>query len=97
MESSIYLLDPSNADWQAYIGQRNDDVYANFSFDGYQIDQLGNRGDRYDYNGNKVNLLKGYASFINAMKTKHPNKRLVMNAVSQYGASQIAGTGKVDF
>lgn len=96
-KSNIYLLDPSNAEWQAYIGQRNDDVYANFNFDGYQIDQLGNRGDRYDYSGNKVNLLKGYASFIKAMKTKHPNKRLVMNAVAQYGASQIAGSGKVDF
>ena len=31
------------------------------------------------------------------MKQKHPDKRLVMNAVSSYGASQIAGTGKVDF
>ena len=61
----------------------NDDVYANLDFDGYQIDQLGNRGDRYDYDGNKVNLPKGYASFIEAMKQKHPDKRLVMNAVSQ--------------
>jgi len=31
------------------------------------------------------------------MKTRHPSKRLVMNAVSSYGASQIAGSGKVDF
>ncbi|MDR0938545.1 MAG: glycoside hydrolase family 66 protein [Mediterranea sp.] len=96
-KSNIYLLDPANTEWQQYIAQRNDDVYANIDFDGYQIDQLGNRGDRYDYNGNKVNLPKGYASFIDAMKRKHPDKRLVMNAVSSYGASQIAGTGKVDF
>lgn len=96
-KSNIYLLDPANTEWQTYIAQRNDDVYANFDFDGYQIDQLGNRGDRYDYNGNKVNLPKGYASFIEAMKQKHPDKSLVMNAVSSYGASQIAGTGKVDF
>ena len=96
-KSNIYLLDPGNAEWQAYIAQRNDDVYANLDFDGYQIDQLGNRGDRYDYKGNKVNLPKTYVSFIEAMKGKHPDKRLVMNAVSSYGASQIAGTGKVDF
>lgn len=44
-KSNIYLLDPGNAEWQAYIAQRNDDVYANLDFDGYQIDQLGNRGD----------------------------------------------------
>ncbi len=96
-KSNIYLLDPSNTDWQAYIGERNDDVYANFDFDGYQIDQLGDRGDRYDYYSNKVNLPRGYASFIEAMKQKHPTKKLVMNSVSSYGASAIAGTGLVDF
>ena len=96
-KSDIYLLDPANTDWQAYTGQRNDDVYATFDFDGYQIDQLGDRGDRYDYNSNRVSLPLGYASFIHAMKERHPDKRLVMNAVSGYGASQIAGTGQVDF
>lgn len=96
-KSNIYLVDPANEEWQAYLVERNDEVYANFDFDGYQIDQLGNRGDLYDYNGNNVNLPKGYASFIGAMKQKHPAKRLIMNAVSSYGASQIAGSGKVDF
>lgn len=96
-KSNIYLLNPANTEWQAYIAQRNDDVYENLDFDGYQIDQLGDRGDRYDYSGNMVNLPKGYASFIEAMKQKHPTKRLVMNAVSSYGAYSIAGTGKVDF
>ena len=95
--TEIYLFDPSNVEWQQYLAKRNDDVYNNLDFDGYQLDQLGDRGDRYDYNGNKVNLQKGYASFINAMKTAHPNKSLVMNAVSSYGAAQICGTGKVDF
>lgn len=96
-KSDIYLVNPANEEWQSYIAERNDDVYANFDFDGYQIDQLGSRGDRYDYDGNKINLPKGYASFIEAMKDKHPDKTLIMNAVSSYGASQIAGTGKVDF
>ncbi len=96
-KSSIYLLNPANTEWQSYIIERNDEVYSNLDFDGYQIDQLGERGTRYDYSGSAVNLLKGYASFINAVKTAHPQKRLVMNAVSSYGASQIAGTGNVDF
>ena len=48
-KSSIYLVDPSNTEWQQYIGDRNDDVYANFAFDGYQIDQLGKRGTLYNY------------------------------------------------
>lgn len=96
-KSNIYLLNPNNTEWQAYMAQRNDDVYANFDFDGFQIDQLGRRGMRYDYAGLPVSLQDGYTSFINAMKEKHPQKDLVMNAVSRYGAKQIAATGKVGF
>lgn len=96
-KSNIYLVDPSNEEWLAYIGDRNDDVYHNFDFDGYQIDQLGWRGDRYDYYGHAVDLPAGYGKFIDAMKARHPQKRLIMNAVGSYGATQIAGSGKVDF
>ena len=96
-KSDIYLLNPANPDWLAYLAERNDEVYSSLDFDGYQIDQLGSRGNVYDYNGNSVNLRNGFATFINHMKNRHPEKRLIMNAVSGWGASQIAGTGKVDF
>lgn len=96
-KSDIFLVDPSNKEWQEYIGNRNDDVYANFDFDGYQIDQLGDRGNLYTYDGGKANLQLGYGSFINAMKERHPGKRLVMNAVSSFGTYSIATTGNVDF
>lgn len=96
-KSSIYLVDPSIRAWQEYIGKRNSDVYAVLDFDGYQIDQVGSRGDVYDYHGAKVNLPESYASFVRAMKEFHPEKRLVMNSVSEFGAGQIAGTGNVDF
>lgn len=93
----IYLCDPANTNWQDYLAERNDDVYAAYGFDGFHIDQLGYRGNRYDYNGNRLNLPDGYASFIRAMKARHPDKHLVMNAVGDYGASEIIGTGNVDF
>lgn len=96
-KSNIYILDPGNPEWQEYIADRNDEVYASLDFDGYQIDQLGNRGTLYDYNGKTVNLPKGYASFLDAMKKRQPSKDLIMNAVSSFGASQIAGSGKVGF
>lgn len=95
-KSDIYLADPSNPEWQQHLAQKNDDVYAVLDFDGYQIDQLGWRGTLYDYNGKAVNLPGGYASFINAMKKRHPEKSLIMNAVSEYGQGNIAGTAKVD-
>jgi dextranase len=96
-KSDIYLLNPGNEGWLNYLAERNDEVYSMLDFDGYQIDQLGSRGTVYDYNGNAVNLRDGFSTFISHMKNRHPDKRLIMNAVSQWGASQIAGTGKVDF
>lgn len=95
-KSDIYLADPSNPEWQTFLGDRNDDVYACLNFDGYQIDQLGTRPTLYDYFGNQVNLPAGYASFIKAMKERHPQKRLIMNAVSEYGAKEIGSTGHTD-
>jgi len=96
-KSDIYLVDPSNTEWQKYLGDRNDDVYASLDFDGFHIDQLGDRGNRYDYYGSQKNLRNGYASFINYMKERQPEKSLVMNAVSNWGSENIVSTGKVDF
>ena len=96
-KGDIYLADPSNKSWQAYMADRNDDVYASFDFDGFHIDQVGDRGTVYDYYGSQLNLTNGYASFINAMKSRHSDKRLVMNAVSGFGAGKIGQTGQTDF
>lgn len=95
-KSDIYLVNPGNAEWQKYLAKENDKIYHTFDFDGYQIDQLGSRGEVYDERGNKVDLPSGYLAFIHAMKRKHPNKRLVMNAVSEFGQDRIA-EGEVDF
>ena len=79
------------------VGEKTDDVYKTLEFDGYQIDQLGGRGTLYDYNGEEIDLAAGYAAFINEMKQKQPEKDLIMNAVSSFGAQQILGTGKTAF
>ena len=96
-KSSIYLVNPANKEWQNYLVAQHNEVYQVFDFDGYQIDQLGYRGyDVYDYTGNYVELADGYAPFIQAMKTAQPEKRIVMNAVGQYGQEFIANSA-VDF
>lgn len=95
--SSIYLTNPGNQEWQNYITGRHNDIYKVFDFDGYHIDQLGNRGTVYDYSGNVVKLDDTYKSFISAMKQSNPDKRLVMNAVSQYGQQQSIAKSEVDF
>jgi dextranase len=88
--SSIYLTNPSNADWLNYFSQQVADVYAVYDFDGFHIDQLGGRGTLYDYSGNAVNLPAGFTAFINKMKADFPSKKHAFNAVSGYGQEQIA-------
>jgi len=95
-KSNIYLTDPGNINWQNYIAGKTNEMYQVYSFDGYQIDQLGNRGTLYNYGGAAVNLPEGFNSFIKAMKVASPQKALVMNAVTQYGQPQIA-SAPVDF
>ena len=94
--SSIYLTNPANTEWQTYLSARNKDIYTVLNFDGYHIDQLGNRGTLYNYDGNEVKLNETYKPFIDAMKQADANKRLVMNAVSGYAQDNIA-KAKVDF
>ena len=92
-KSDIYLLDPGNAGWQRYLAQENEKVYSLFAFDGFQIDQLGSRGIVYNAQGQEVDLPQAYESFIRAMRTARPDKRLVMNAVSGFGQDAIARAG----
>ena len=96
-KSAIYIANPHNADWCNYISARNDEVFAVFNFDGWQIDQLGGRGTIYDYNGSEVDLPSAFGNFINKMKADQPTKSLVMNAVGQYGQKGQIASSPVDF
>ena len=94
--SNIYLTDPANTNWQSYLAQKTNDVYNVYDFDGYHIDQLGDRGNVYKYDGSNANLDNAYPSFISAMKAATPDKDLVFNAVNQYGQQQMANS-QLDF
>jgi dextranase len=88
--SNLFLLNPANNEWQQYLGNENQKVYQHLNFDGYHMDQLGDRGTRYTYYGTLVNLDQTFLPFIEAIKARHPDKYLVMNAVNQYGQEGIA-------
>ena len=94
--SNIYLLDPSNAAWQQYLINENKKVYQHLAFDGFHMDQLGDRGARYTYDGTYLNLSETFKPFIEAVKADAPQKDIVMNAVAQYGQKGIAESS-VDF
>lgn len=94
--SSIYLTNPARTAWQDYLIQRHRNVYEVFGFDGFHIDQLGNRGTVYDYHGQVVQLDEAYSSFIEAMVKAFPDKYHVMNAVTQYGQEDYIAKSGVD-
>lgn len=95
-KSAVFLVNPANYEWQSYLINQQKIVYENLPFDGWHIDQLGPRGNVYDYNGNSVGLDESFKPFMEHIKKEIPDKRIVMNAVSQYGQKQL-GDAPVDF
>ena len=74
---------------------KEQDLFSVYDYDGWHVDQLGDQGTVYDDYGNAVDLTSGFALMLQQAKTIL-NKRLVMNAVTNYGQPQIATT-PVDF
>lgn len=95
--NKIYLFNPLNTDWQNYIIQKEKDVNQAFGFDGWHVDQLGDRGARYDFNGQPIDLAKSYASFLQRVRKEISEKKLVFNAVNQFGQLFVAKQADVDF
>ncbi len=73
------------------------DMYSVFAFDGYHVDQVGDLGAMYDYEGNPINVPVAFKSFLTAMKNDAPEKRLAMNAVNQFGQENNIAVSPVDF
>ena len=94
-ESDIHLVDPSNTGWRSYIADKTAEAFSALPFDGWHIDQLGDRGSVYTADGSPVNLANELGPFADAMKTAL-NTRVVVNAVNQYGQPGIANAN-VDF
>lgn len=94
--SNIYLLDPSNPSWQQYLMAQNGIVYEYLDFDGYHIDQLGDRGTRYTRDGSYLDLPQSFGSFLQANYLAFPGKYAVMNAVNQFG-QPVIGQSQVGF
>ncbi|MFI1963129.1 glycoside hydrolase family 66 protein [Streptomyces pathocidini] len=92
----IYLFDPANPEWQDYIAAKENDTYKVYPFDGFQADQLGNRGVRYTCDGQEVNLPDRYSSFLSAFAEK-TGKSVTFNAVDQYGQDQVAANPSLDY
>lgn len=88
-QSDILVTNPANTLWQNYIYDKTNLIYQNLNFDGWHLDQLGDRGTVYDYNGSTVKINETFAPFLQNLKERFPNKKNMLNAVSQYGQATI--------
>jgi dextranase len=88
-KSDIELMDPNNPDWQRYWIEQERKAADAFPFDGYHVDQLGDRGAVFDYNGRMADLPSGYLRFLEEASSRLDGD-FVMNAVNGFGQEQIA-------
>jgi len=90
------IQDPSNTNWRNYIFAEHNKVYnaTYLNFDGWHVDQLGDPGATYNYNGTRVYLDQTYGPFLTAAKNARTDRELVMNAVNQYGQGGTNGIGQ---
>lgn len=94
--SDIYMYDPSNPEWQNYLIEQERKTFEALPFDGWHVDQLGDRGALWTYDGKSINLAETYPAFLNTAKTRlHVD--YVMNAVGQFGQEIIAREAPVKF
>ncbi|MNC23275.1 Dextranase precursor [compost metagenome] len=94
--SDIYMYDPSNPEWQNYLIGKERKTFKMLPFDGWHVDQLGDRGELWNNEGQSVNLAATYPAFLNTAKERL-DVDYVMNAVGQFGQPLIAGEAPVKF
>ncbi|WP_036717569.1 glycoside hydrolase family 66 protein [Paenibacillus harenae] len=94
--SDIMLYDPMNAGWQTYLIGKEAETFEHLAFDGWHVDQLGDRGSLWNGEGRSVKLPQGYVSFLKAAKEKL-DVDYVMNAVGQYGQAFLATQAPLEF
>ncbi|WP_269751524.1 glycoside hydrolase family 66 protein [[Bacillus] enclensis] len=91
-KSSINIMNPTNPWWQEFLIDQQKAVYRNLDFDGWHIDQLGNRGNVYNELGDSIDLSESFLPFLTKIKEEISEKAIVMNAVNQYGQESISAS-----
>ncbi|MGZ9585462.1 glycoside hydrolase family 66 protein [Paenibacillus marinisediminis] len=94
--SDIMVYDPANPEWQDYLIEQETRVFEKLPFDGWHVDQLGDRGSLWTAKGDIASLPSGYVSFLQAAKQKL-DVDYVMNAVDQYALTDLAANAPLNF
>lgn len=102
----LYLFDPQNTNWQNYIFDEYEDSIDTAGFDGIHVDQMGQRSNVYDYNGNVIDLSTRFTPFLNNAKsalTANDSTRdkitynIVDGTVNGWAANDVSMNADLDF
>lgn len=66
----LFLFDPANSDWQAWMASQYADAVQTFEFDGVHIDQLGPRFDVLHGDGTPLDLPRTFPVFLEAIRAR---------------------------
>jgi dextranase len=104
--TTLFLFDPANPDWQAWMASEYVDAIKTFSFDGVHIDQLGQRQDVFRADGSPLDLPRAFASFLEAtdrgLSASDPQRaactfNIVDGTVDGWAVPEVAGSPACDF
>lgn len=92
---AIDLYNPADHGWRGYLLAREAEAFAAYPFDGWQVDQLGERGLKYDFRGQPVTVWQTFRPFLNQAKTRL-RKAIIFNNVGGYGLYDTASQSTED-
>ena len=92
---NLYLFNPADPGWQRFLFAQEAQSFGAYPFDGWQVDQVGDRGDEYDAQGRPVTVWKTFRPFLNAAKVAL-HKTIVFNNVGAYGLYDTAANSTED-
>lgn len=100
----LFLMDPSNAGWQAWMASQFNRAIAYGEFDGVHIDQFGPQPARYRVDGSSVALNQTFVPFLERIDTSlnkdSPGSICVFNlvdgGVGGYAVSEVMSSSACD-
>jgi hypothetical protein len=105
-DARLFLFDPANPGWQAWLTSEYVDAIRTFGFDGVQIDQVGPRFGVFRADGSPLDLPGAFPRFLEAtdarLSANDPRRaactfNIVDGTVDGWAVSEVATSKACDF